>query len=366
MGLIGFVVQGVAAGLRCILMPPDRFLMRPWLWLQMISDYRACGSAAPNFAYELCVERVGLERRAKLDLSCWRTALNGSEPVRPATLERFAAAFADCGFRRSAFFPCYGLAEATLLVTAPGQTRQLVRRHADGSRVAEGDTGGHVGCGLPASDTQLAIVDPQTRTLLPGGEIGEIWVRGHSVAAGYWNDPQSTAATFEGLLETPGDTDSARAKWLRTGDLGFQDPSGELFITGRLRELIIIAGRNHFPVDIERAVESADPAIALSGVVAFSADLQGLERLIIAAEVRRDVLAERGGRSELDAEAVCRRIRASVNTEIEVTPFDVVLLRPGALPRTSSGKVRRLATRAAYLNRTLDLLENCSDGVARA
>jgi acyl-CoA synthetase (AMP-forming)/AMP-acid ligase II len=366
MGLVGLVLQAVAAGMHCVLMAPERFLMRPWLWLQMISDYRACTSPAPNFAYDLCVERVDLERTTTLDLSCWRNALNGSEPVRPRTLERFAAAFAHCGFRRSALVPCYGLAEATLLVTATAQTRRIVRRRVDGSLVADGDAVGHVGCGSPVRGTQLVIVDPKSRTVLPSGAVGEIWISGDSVAAGYWNDPQSTASTFEGVLETQGDVGSSRVRWLRTGDLGFQDASGELFITGRLRELIIIAGRNHFPVDIERTVESAHSSIAVSGTVAFSVDIDGLERLIIAAEVRRPLVVSRGERSTFEAEAVCRRVCLSVSEENEVAPFDIVLLRPGALPRTSSGKVRRLATREAYLNKKLELLETTSDAVTRA
>jgi acyl-CoA synthetase (AMP-forming)/AMP-acid ligase II len=186
------------------------------------------------------------------------------------------------------------------------------------------------------------------------------------VTSGYWNDPQSTASTFEGVLETNGGEQNSRTGWLRTGDLGFQDASGELFITGRLRELIIIAGRNHFPIDIERTAESAHTSIAVSGVAAFSVDIEGLERLIVAAEVRRPLVVTRGERSALDAEAICRRIRLSLSAENEVAPFDVVLLRPGAIPRTSSGKIRRLATREAYLNKTLELLESCSDAVTRA
>ncbi len=353
MGLIGLVVQAVVAGVHCVLMAPERFLMRPWVWLQMISDYRACSSPAPNFAYDLCVERVGPERQATLDLSSWRNALNGSEPVRAATLERFAAAFAPCGFRRSAFFPCYGLAEATLFVTGPREPRTLVRRRADGSLLRDQDGGGHVGCGKPPMGTQAAIVNPGTRRCVPDGEVGEIWVCGKSVAQGYWHDAEATAATFHGRL----DDDPSARNWLRTGDLGFLDASGELFITGRLRELIIVAGRNHFPIDIERTAELADPGIAASSAVAFSTDLEGAERLIVVAEVRRGLTAGAGANAELDVETMCRRIRAAVSAENEVTPYDVVMLRAGAVPRTSSGKVQRLATRQAYLQNTLKRLE---------
>lgn len=361
MGLIGLVLQAAFSGLRCVFMPPERFLMRPWLWLQIISDYGACSSPAPNFAYDLCVDKIGPEQKVNLDLSSWRNALNGSEPVRSITLERFASAFCSCGFRPTAFFPCYGLAEATLFVTGRGAGRPLVRRRADGTLLADTDVGGHVGCGRAFRDTQIAIVDPQTAIRIPAGRIGEIWLTGHSICDGYWHNPQATAATFNGRLDEVGDIEGSNLKWLRTGDLGFL-ADGELFITGRLRELIIVAGRNHFPIDIERTAESADPAIGVSGAVAFSVDVDGAERLIIAAEVRREY-----GRSsivktprDLDPEAVRRRIRAAVVADNDVAPYDVVLLRPGAVPRTSSGKVSRSATRNAYLNQTLGRLEDSS------
>jgi acyl-CoA synthetase (AMP-forming)/AMP-acid ligase II len=361
MGLIGLVLQAAFCGLQCVFMAPERFLMRPWLWLQMIADYGACSSPAPNFAYDLCVDKVGPEQKANLDLSCWRNALNGSEPVRPTTLERFASAFCACGFRPNAFFPCYGLAEATLFATGRGAGRVLARRLADGTLLANTDSGGHVGCGLGFGDTEIAIVDPQTAVTVPAGQIGEIWLAGQSIADGYWKSPEATAAAFNARLAASGDIEGRNLKWLRTGDLGFV-ADGELFITGRLRELIIVAGRNHFPTDIERTVESADPAIGASGAVAFSVDLDGAERLIIAAEVRREYARSPIGKTprDFDPEAVRRRIRAAVVADNEVAPYEVVLLRPGAVPRTSSGKVSRLSTREAYLDQTLGRLESSS------
>jgi acyl-CoA synthetase (AMP-forming)/AMP-acid ligase II len=356
MGLVGLVIQAAFSGARCVFMPPERFLMRPWLWLRMICDYKACSSPAPNFAYDLCVDRVGDEHKEGLDLSCWRNALNGSEPVRAKTLDRFASAFSCCGFRREAFFSCYGLAEATLFVTGPGEVRRGVRRTADGSQLPENAPGGHVGCGHTYGDTQLAIVDPQTCRPLPHGSIGEIWIAGKSCADGYWNDPQATAITFNAQLNAPADN---AGRWLRTGDLGFIK-EGDLFITGRLRELIIIAGRNHFPVDLERTIESAEPAIiAPSAAAAFSIDTDGLERLIVVAEVRREY--GRAPRADappaFDAEAVRRRLCAAVAAEHELMPHDLILLRPGALPRTTSGKISRAAIRQAYMNQTLELFE---------
>ena len=230
MGLVG-LLQAAFTGARCVFMSPERFLMRPWLWLQMISDYRVRSSPAPNFAYDLCVERIGDEQKKNLDLSCWRNALSGAEPVRAATLDRFAGAFASCGFDRTAFFPCYGLAEATLFVTGPGQDRQITRRSADGSLVDGEATLGHVACGRTFGDARIAIVDPQTRRRLPEQTIGEIWIAGGSCARGYWNRPDETAATFGVRLDSPED---AGIVWLRTGDLGML-AGGELFISGRAR-----------------------------------------------------------------------------------------------------------------------------------
>ncbi len=342
------------AGTRCVLMPPERFLMRPHLWLQMICDYRACSSPAPNFAYELCAQRITPEQKTALDLSSWRNALNGSEPVRSGTIERFAAAFAACGFRRNAFFPCYGLAESTLLATAPGPERRIVRRSASGALLEDGERDGHVGCGRPYGDTRMAIVDPVTRIEVLPGCTGEIWLAGASIADGYWNQSPISRETFGGELATAECAAGKRAEgdpasWLRTGDLGFV-AEGQLFITARLRELIIIAGRNHFPIDIERTVEGTDAAIVAA--IAFSSELEGLERLVVAAEIRKGRGSDLG-----DAESIRRHIRATVAADHDVSPYDVALLRPGAIPRTSSGKVRRHAARDAYLNGTLQRLE---------
>ncbi len=296
MGLIGLVLQAAFSGARCVFMPPERFLMRPWQWLQMISDYKICSSPAPNFAYDLCVDKITAEQKAKIDLTGWRNALNGSEPVRAATLERFASTFASCGFKRETFFPCYGLAEATLFVTGPGKNRNITLGN------------GHIGCGQPFGDTQLAIVDPQTKLPVSPGTIGEIWIAGESCAKGYWGNPDATSATFGAHLE------SNSKSWLRTGDLGFVAHE-QLFITGRLRELIIIAGRNHFPVDIEQTVEQADPVIATSGAAAFSIDVAGAERLIVVAEIRREHARPARGQiaREFDPENVRRILRAAVS-----------------------------------------------------
>ena len=357
MGLVGMIVQTVFSGARLVFMPPERFLMRPWLWLRMISDYKARSSPAPNFAYDLCVDRISEEQKAGLDLSCWRNALNGSEPVRARTLERFADAFACCGFSRESFFPCYGLAEATLFVTGPREKRGIVRRSVDGKLLNNRDMDGHIACGRPYGDTRLLIVDPQTRVALTDGAIGEIWVASGSCAAGYWNNPQATEATFNGRLN--GSSDEANVRWLRTGDLGFI-ADGQLFITGRLRELIKIAGRNHFPVDLERTVEATEPSvIAPSAVAAFSAEIDGHERLIIAAEVRREhcKAARADAPPAFSAEQVIGRVRAAVAAEHDVSAYEVILLQAGALCRTTSGKISRAAVKQAYLNQSLERFE---------
>ncbi|HEX5243290.1 MAG TPA: fatty acyl-AMP ligase [Tepidisphaeraceae bacterium] len=352
MGLVGLVIQAAFSGARCVLMPPERFLMRPWLWLEMISNYKVCSSPAPNFAYDLCVDRVSDEQKVRLDLSGWRNALNGSEPVRARTLDRFAAAFEQCGFRRTSFFPCYGLAEATLFVTGPGANRNIVRRTTDGESVSDGENSAHIGCGQSYGGTRLAIVDPQTCEALPARSIGEIWIAGPSCAAGYWNDTQTSAATFNARLRGSSDAPS----WLRTGDLGFIADE-QLFITGRLRELIIIAGRNHFPVDLETAAEAAErEVVAPSAVAALSVEIDGLERLILLAEVRRELVrtARAAQTHSFDADAVRRRLRAAIAAEHDVVPHEIVLLCPGALPRTTSGKISRAAASTAYLNKTLE------------
>jgi acyl-CoA synthetase (AMP-forming)/AMP-acid ligase II len=355
MGLVG-LIQAAFTGARCIFMQPERFLMRPWSWLQMISDYKVWSSPAPNFAYDLCVDRVTEEQKRTLDLSSWHNALNGSEPVRGATLQRFAAAFASCGFRADSFFPCYGMAEATLFVTGPGTDRTSGRRLADGTKLPDGSPDGHVACGRTFGDTRVAIVDPDTHCLVAGGGIGEIWISGKSCARGYWNNPEASAATF-GVPLNGASAEDADTRWLRTGDLGMI-ADAQLFITGRLKEIIIIAGRNLFPVDIERTVESTDTAIAPFGAAAISID-RGSESLVILAEIRRELARPSRGEvpAQFDPATTIRKIRAAVAAEHDVAAEDVLLLAPGALPRTTSGKLSRLTAREEYLNQTLEPLQ---------
>ncbi|MCC7265696.1 MAG: thioester reductase domain-containing protein [Candidatus Latescibacteria bacterium] len=354
MGLIGGLLQPLYAGAHSALISPVSFLQQPLRWLQAISRFGATINGGPNFAYELCARRATPEALAQLDLSCWEVAFVGAEPVRAATLEHFAATFAPCGFRRRAFYPCYGLAEATLLVTG-GQRgqgpvclqvdRQQLRQHRVVPLPAghpDGQT--LVGCGRPAPDQALAIVDPQTCRRCPPGEVGEIWLTGPGVARGYWNRLAETAQTFGARL-----ADEGTGPYLRTGDLGFVQ-EGELFVAGRLKDLIILRGRNHHPQDLEASVSRSHPALVGDGAAAFAVEQDGGEELVVAQEVERRQL------KDLDTAQVAGAIRRALWTEHELAAHTVVLLRPGTLPRTSSGKVQRHACRTAFLEGALAAL----------
>ncbi|HEX9670633.1 MAG TPA: AMP-binding protein, partial [Thermoanaerobaculia bacterium] len=358
MGLIGGLLSPVFAGYPATLLAPVAFLQKPLRWLRAIARSGATVSGGPNFAYELCCRKVPAEERQGLDLSRWSVAFNGAEPVRAETLDRFAAAFAPCGFRREAFYPCYGLAEATLLVSGGARVeapvaRSFVAAELEGHRAAaapEEDSGARrlVGCGRSPAGQQVVIVRPEPRTLCPPGEVGEIWVRGPSVARGYWRRPEETAATFGARLPDGAPDALAEGPFLRTGDLGFLD-GGELFVTGRVKDLIILRGRNHYPQDLEATVERSHPALRPGCGAAFAVEVDGEERLVVAQEV------ERTARDTAGEEAVAA-IRRALAEEHEVQVYAVVLLRPAALPKTSSGKVRRHAARAEFLAGTLAAL----------
>jgi acyl-CoA synthetase (AMP-forming)/AMP-acid ligase II len=361
MGLIFGLLQPVYAGYRAVLMSPIAFLQRPLRWLKALSHYRATHMAAPNFAYELCVEKTTPEQRNTLDLSSIETAVSGAEPVRASMLERFSAAFAASGFRPSAFCPAYGLAEATLMVTAKLRYGLPVVLSVDGPELA-----GHrvrqvaahdpvalpiVGCGRAEAGTVVTIVDPQRRVRLAEDEVGEIWIRSASVARGYWNRPEESHAVFAARLAggdegEDGPADSGGDAFLRTGDLGFA-AGGCLFVTGRIKDLIIIDGRNIYPQDVELTATGSHPAVRQNGCAAFAIDSGVEERLVIVAEIERRPQATRSD--------IVKAIRRAVSEEHDVRVFDVALIRAASLPRTSSGKIQRSACRAAYLEKTLEL-----------
>lgn len=342
MGLIGSLLQVVYSGLRGTFLSPLAFLQRPYRWLAAISRTRAVVSGGPNFAYDLCVRRITPEQRASLDLSTWEVAYNGAEPVLAETLDRFAEAFARCGFRREAFYPCYGLAESTLMVTGSRRGNGAVRRAVDTGalekdRVVPGSRT-LVSSGQGAPGLRVVIVDPASAARLPAGRVGEIWVAGPSVAQGYWGRPDETRQTFR-AVRADGD-----GPYLRTGDLGFLADDGELFVTGRLKDLIIVDGRNHYPQDIELTVEQCHPAVRWGGCAAFAVDGGGWpERVVVVAEVQRPWRSSASSRTEIQ-----NAIRTSVAEAHDLRLDDVVLLDPGGVFKTSSGKVQRHACREEY------------------
>jgi non-ribosomal peptide synthetase component F/acyl carrier protein len=375
MGLIGNVLQPLYAGAACVLMSPVAFLQQPVRWLRAIDRYRATTSGGPNFAYELCVRKIGPEQREELDLSSWRLAFNGAEPVRPDTLERFAEAFAPSGFRREAFYPCYGLAEATLFVSGGERglgaavcevdAAALERNRTEPSRPGE-PVRRLVSCGRVAGDERpdrrpdqrVVVVDPESRRPCPEGVVGEVWVSGPSVAAGYWNRPEEAERTFGARLADG----SSEESFLRTGDLGFL-LDGNLFLTGRAKDLIILRGRNLYPQDIERTVEESHPGLRAGCGAAFSVELDGEERLVVVQEVERE--AERSAARAPGAfEAVAEAVRRAVAEEHEAALHAVVLLRAGGIPKTSSGKIRRRACKAAFLEGGLEPVGEWREGRA--
>jgi len=353
MGLIGGILQPLYGGFPCIVMPPASFLQRPYRWLQAISQYQGTTSGGPNFAYDLCVQKITPEQKATLDLSSWSVAFNGAEPIRHDTLERFAEAFAECGFRREAFYPCYGMAETTLMVsgvekaTSP-RIKAIQKSALESNRVVEssiedGDDRRHfVSCGRVIPDQKVVITNPETLENSQSGEIGEIWVSGLSVGQGYWNREQETEETFRAYQ-----SDTGEGPFLRTGDLGFlQD--GELFITGRAKDLIIIRGRNLYPQDIELTAERSHPSLRSSASAAFTVEVSNEEKLVIVQELEF--------RAKPNLEEVVNAIRQAVTEELEVLVYAVVLIKPGSIPKTSSGKIQRRATRAQFENGELNVV----------
>jgi len=354
MGLIGCVLHPMLQGSSTVLMAPAAFLQRPLRWLQAVSRFRAHISGGPNFAYDLCVRRITPEQRAALDLRSWRVAFNGAEPVRARTLREFTRAFEPCGFQPDAFAPVYGLAEATLLVTgdpertpptiAPFQTTGLERGQATSATGTLEPTRDLVGCGRAVGGQRIAIVEPERRVALRDGQVGEIWIAGPSVAHGYWKQPAETEATFGATL-----ADSGEGPFLRTGDLGFVSDS-QLFIAGRRKDLIIVDGRNHYPQDIELTVEHSHAAFRQGCTAAFSIDVDGAERVVVVAEAdphwnnANDTSASDDPRTSL-----FRAARRAVSADHDIDLHQLYLVRPGTIPKTTSGKIRRQATRAGFL-----------------
>jgi acyl-CoA synthetase (AMP-forming)/AMP-acid ligase II len=347
MGLIGGILAPLYVRVPATIMSPLAFVQRPVRWLRAITRFRAAVSGGPNFGYNLCVRKISAEERSTLDLSEWKVAFNGAEAIDPRTIRAFTAEFAGCGFRPEAFTPCYGLAESTLLVSATPRTvvprvQAFASAELSSNRVVDAtgapDGRSLVSSGRPAVGT--IIVNPETRRPLTSGQIGEIWVTGPSVARGYWNRPDETHESFNAeLIGGAGD------RYLRTGDLGFLH-DGELFVVGRLKDLIIVDGANHHPQDIERTVRASHSALEAADGAAFSIDVDGREALVVVAAV--------DGASQDEAEELRHVIRTAVAEHHGIRVHDVVIVRPGQLPKTANRKIQRGASRSAYLAGTLE------------
>jgi acyl-CoA synthetase (AMP-forming)/AMP-acid ligase II len=331
MGLIGNVLPALYWGIPCVVMPPLSFLQKPRRWLEAITRHGITISGGPNFAYELCARRLGSGSLDRLDLSSWELAFCGAEPVRLSTMRRFAQAVAGAGFRGGALYPCYGLAEATVFVSG-GRIGQGVRALPAEAPIARE----LVSCGRPPGVGSVTIVDPDTCEPLPDGSEGEVWVCGDHVAAGYWNNAAATASTFAATLS------HQQGPFVRTGDLGLMWQN-ELYITGRRKSLIIHRGINLHPEDIESAIGSCHPGFGAMGA-AFSIEANSEEQVVVVYEVLNNLLGVRGSQAMID------RALDAIAQEQGVRLFDLVLVRAGTVPRTTSGKVQRDRCRTLYLS----------------
>lgn len=357
-GLVEGLTEPLYNGHPCYVMSPLAFIKQPVRWLQAIARYGGTHSQAPNFAYELCVRRVTDEQLATLDLSSWVAAGNAAEPINPRVLEQFFEKFVNCGFRWETFAPAYGLAEDTLLVsTSPRQQPPVLclvkTSEIEQNRIVEADSWGEgvraiPGCGRLVCDTKVAIANPDTLKRCHPDEVGEVWVADPSVASGYWNRPEESESIFRARL-----ADSNEGTFLRTGDLGFMR-NGELFITGRIKDLIIIRGTNHYPQDLEWTVQQIHPCLRPDYGAAFSIDVNGVEQLVVVQEVKRNP-------EDFNADEVISAIRQAIAEIHELQVYAVVLAKPGNVLKTSSGKIQRRACKASFLAGELEVFADWSE-----
>lgn len=349
MGLIGHILHAVAIGGHYVFMSPLAFVIRPLRWLQLMQDYGCELSSAPNFAYDLCSNKIPEEMVLSLDLSRWRWAANGAEPVVAETIKNFSRKFSRAGFRASAMTPCYGMAETTLMISSStGNLAPLIftvcaDSLADGRLVAVESTASNVqtlvACGTVASGYEVSIVDPHTKQVLSNGLVGEIWVRGPSVATGYWNNPVKTEQNFSAY------TRCGHGPFLRTGDMGaFWE--GQLVVVGRYKDIIIIRGRNIYPQDLERSLSSASPLVKLNKAAAFSVN----DKLVLVQEL------EKGAQKHPDFSTIQRQLLQLITAEYDLSVHELVLIRANTLPITSSGKVQRSLCRKLYEQKRLNIV----------
>ncbi|BAZ44140.1 putative acyl-CoA synthase [Chondrocystis sp. NIES-4102] len=351
MGLIGGVMQPLYTGLPAVLMSPIALAQKPFLWLQAISKYKITTSGGPNFAYDLLCQKVTEEQRASIDLSHWSVAFSGAEPVRAETLERFAELYQPCGFKKSAFYPCYGMAEATLFITGGNAQKYPTITYVDKIALTQDQVAvvgsdspnakAVVSCGHTWLGDEVIIVDPQTKTQCTTDQVGEIWTAGKGIGLGYWQREEQTQDTFQAKL-----VDNPHKTYLRTGDLGFMR-DGELYITGRIKDMMILWGRNHYPQHIEETVVSCHRALRPNHGAAFSIEVGGEEQLVIAHEINREDLRN------FNPEEVIGAIRLAVGEQNLANVFAVALLKTGTIPKTSSGKIQRRACQTMFLDGSL-------------
>ncbi len=353
MGLIGNVLQSLYIGGCCVLMSPEAFLLKPVRWLKAIYKYKATTSGGPNFAYDL-LSQIPDEQLENIDLSTWDLAFCGAEPIRAETVEKFTTKFKPYGLTAEAFYPCYGMAETTLFVSGGKKTNAPYIYNVDADSFAknqivlakpnQAEVQRIVGCGQTWLDQEIIIVNPESFTKCPPGEVGEIWVSGSHVAQGYWDKPEETEKTFLCHVK---DMDSK--PFLRTGDLGFI-LDNELFVTGRLKDLIIIRGTNYYPQDIELTVEQTHPGLRANSGAAFVVEVEGEQQLIVAHEVERTYLRKLNFQEVVDA------VRLNISRQHNLSVYKVLLLKTGSIPKTSSGKIKRHACRMSFLNQTLNIV----------
>jgi acyl-CoA synthetase (AMP-forming)/AMP-acid ligase II len=355
MGLIDGIIQPLYTGFLGVVMSPESFLKNPMVWLQAITKYRATHSGGPNLGYELCVRRITTEQQKNLDLSSWISAYNGAEPIRRKTLDNFSDKFRSSGFKSQYFYPCYGMAEATLMISGGNikdepvyfnvqseslKNNQIVESEKDSENYQE-----FVGCGHVWQDMKVKIVDPESCLECGENQVGEIWVSGSSIAQGYWQEAEKTIATFQAKLANTTD----KRNFLRTGDRGFLR-AGELFITGRIKDVIIIWGRNHYPQDIEYSVQESHQALRLDCGAAFTIEIDNQDKLVIVQEVERTYLGK------LNINEVFSTIREAVALHHALQVYAIALIKPASILKTSSGKIQRHACRHAFLTETLAIV----------
>ncbi|MEC1158936.1 fatty acyl-AMP ligase [Cytobacillus horneckiae] len=357
MGLIGNVLQPLYLGTSCVLMDPLDFLQKPIRWLQAISEHKAEVSGGPNFAYELCIKKIKEQEIESLDLSSWEVAFNGAEPIRSDTLIDFAKKFKPAGFNMKSFYPCYGMAEATLLITGGDRKKEPIIKRFDLEKLKENkavellstttNASTLVSCGITQLDQTIKIVDPITKNICVEGAIGEIWVSGQNVAKGYLNNEQQD--TFLGRV--PKET----TNYLKTGDLGFLY-QGQLYVTGRSKDVIILRGKNFFPQDIEKTVEVSSNCLSSAACAAFTILEKNEEKLVVIAELERSYRPRNGFiKKGFNPEQILKDIRKNIMQEYGIQPYAIHLIKTGTILKTSSGKVRRSACKEAYEKEELQI-----------